>query len=334
MRSYLLQRREFIALCAGTLAWPAVTRAQQSARARRIGMLMMYAEGDARGQAFAAAFRGGLEKLRWAEGDNVRLEYRWAGSDAPAIEQSAKELVATEPELILSTSAPTTAALLKLTRSIPIIFGNLADPVGSGFVESLSKPGGNVTGFINVEPVMTGKWLELLKAVAPRVTRVAAVFNPAAAPYIGSYLDALKAAAPMFAVEAVAAPIHDKVELETVVAAQAREPNSGLIVMPDGFMFAFQADVTALAARYRLPATYFFRSFAEHGGLLSYANDIVDNYRRAASYADRILKGEKPGGLPVQSPVKFDLLINLKTAKALGLDVPPALLARADQVIE
>jgi putative tryptophan/tyrosine transport system substrate-binding protein len=307
---------------------------QPTDRARRIGMLMMYAETDPRGQAFAAAFRAGLDKLGWTEGGNVHLEYRWATSDPQLIDQSAKELVALQPDLILSTSAPTTASLLQQTRAISIIFGNLADPVGNGFVESLPKPGGNVTGFINVEPAMTGKWLELLKAVAPRVTRVAAVFNPAAAPYIGSYLDQFKAVAPAFGVEAVAAPVHDKPELETVISDQARTPNSGLMVMPDGFMFAFQAEVTALAARYQLPATYFFRSFAEHGGLLSYANDIVDNYRRAAAYADRILNGEKPGVLPIQSPVKFELVINFKTAKTLGLDVPPTLLARADQVIE
>jgi putative ABC transport system substrate-binding protein len=329
-----LQRRQFVVLLGNAFAWPTITQAQQPTRVRRIGMLMMYAAGDGRGQAFAGAFRVGLEKLGWTDGENVHLEYRWAGSEPQVIEQSAKELVAMEPELILSTSAPTTAALLSLTRSIPIIFGNLADPVGSGFVASLSKPGGNVTGFVNVEPAMTGKWLELLKAAAPRVTRVAAVFNPAAAPYIGSYLDALQATARSFGVEAVAAPVQDKDELETVIAAHAREPNSGLMVMPDGFMFAFQADVTALAARYRLPAVYFFRSFAEHGGLLSYANDIVDNYRRAASYADSILNGEKAGGLPVQSPVKFELVINAKTAKALDLDLPQALVARATEVIQ
>jgi putative tryptophan/tyrosine transport system substrate-binding protein len=334
MRFDRLRRREFITLVGGAVACPIAAHAQPTNRVRRIGMLMMYAETDPRGQAFAAAFRAGLRQLGWTEDGNVHLEYRWATSDPQLIERSARELVALEPDLILSTSAPTTAALLHQTRTIPIIFGNLADPVGSGFVESLSRPAGNVTGFINVEPAMTGKWVELLKAVAPHVTRVAAVFNPAAAPYIGSYLDAFKAVAPSFGVEAVAAPVNDKPELEAVIAAQAREPNGGLMVMPDGFMFAFQADLTAAAARHRLPATYFFRSFAQHGGLLSYANDIVDNYRRAAAYADRILKGEKPGGLPVQSPIKFELVINLKTAKALGLDVPASLLARADEVIE
>jgi ABC-type uncharacterized transport system substrate-binding protein len=329
-----MRRRDFIRAIAGSAAaWPLAAQAQQP-KVPTIGFLMMYAESDTRGRSFAAAFRDGLNELGWTEGRNIQLEYRWATSDPERIERSAKELVVSQPALILSSSAPTTATLLKQTRTIPIIFGNLADPVGSGFVESLSKPGGNVTGFINVEPAMTGKWLELLKTVAPRVTRVAAVFNPDAAPYIGSYLDAFKAVAASFAVEATAAPVRDRSELETAIAVQAREPNGGLMVMPDGFMFAFQAEVTALAARYRIPTTYFFRSFAEKGGLLSYANDIVDNYRRAATYADRILNGEKPSALPVQSPVKFELVINIKTAKALDLDVPPTLLATANAVIE
>ena len=328
-----MRRRDFLTLLGAAAAWPFATRAQQP-RMPVIGFLMMYAETDTSGQSFAAAFREGLNELGWTEGRNIQLEYRWATSDPERIERSARELVLSQPALILSSSAPTTATLLKQTRIIPIIFANLVDPVGSGFVESLSKPGGNVTGFINAEPAMTGKWLELLKTVAPRVTRVAAVFNPDAAPYIGSYLDAFKAVAASFAVEATAAPVRDRSELETAITAQAREPNGGLMVMPDGFMFAFQAEVTALAARYRIPATYFFRSFAEQGGLLSYGNDIVDNYRRAAIYADRILKGEKPSALPVQSPVKFELVINRKTANALGLDVPPSLLDRANEVIE
>jgi putative ABC transport system substrate-binding protein len=327
-------RRKFIVTLGSAAAfWPLAGRAQPPAMPV-IGFLMMYAESDTRGQSFAAAFRDGLNELGWTESRNIQLEYRWATSDPERIERSAKQLVVSQPALILSSSAPTTATLLKQTRTIPIIFGNLADPVGSGFVDSLSKPGGNVTGFINVEPAMTGKWLELLKAVAPRVTRVATVFNPDAAPYIGSYLDAFKAVAVSFAVKATAVPVRDRSELETAIAAQAREPNGGLMVMPDGFMFAFQTEVTALAARYRMPATYFFRSFAEQGGLLSYANDIADNYRRAATYADRILKGEKPSALPVQPPVKFELVINRKTARALGLEIPPMLLARADEVIE
>jgi ABC-type uncharacterized transport system substrate-binding protein len=301
---------------------------------RRIGVLMMYAESNAQGQAFVAAFREGLRKLGWREGHNVRMDYRWATSDLESIQRFAKDLVALQPDLILSSSTPTTASLMQQTRTIPIIFANIVDPVGSGFVASLPRPGGNVTGFLNFEFSMGGKWLELLKEIAPRVTRVAAVFNPAAAPYAEIYLNHFKAAAQSFGVEAVVAPVRDVSELETVIASQVREPNGGLIPMPDGFMVAHRAEITSLAARYKLPAVYFFRAFPEAGGLLSYGNDILDNYRRAATYVDRILKGEKPSGLPVQFPVKFDLVINLKTAKALGLDVPLHLQQRTDEVIE
>ncbi|HEY7248775.1 MAG TPA: ABC transporter substrate-binding protein [Xanthobacteraceae bacterium] len=330
-----MKRRDFITLLGNAaVAWPLGARAQQPDRLVRIGLLMMYAESDVKGQAFAAAFREGLHKLGWTEGHNVRLEYRWATSEMETIQRFAAELVALQPDLILSSSAPTTAALVQKTRVIPIIFGNLIDPVGSGFVASLAQPGGNITGFVNFGASMGGKWLDLLKQVAPHVTRAAALFDPEAAPYIEPYVDQFKAAAPSLGVEATAAPVRDLSELDAAIAAQAREPNGGLIVMPDGFMFAHGAQVTSLAARYRLPAVYFFHSFAELGGLLSYGNDIVDNYRRAATYADRILKGEKPSDLPVQLPVKFELVINLKTAKALGLKVPEALSGAAAQVIE
>ena len=250
------------------------------------------------------------------------------------MQRFAKELVALQPDLILSHSTPTTAALLQQTRTIPIIFAIVADPVGSGFVASFPRPGGNVTGFTNIEPTMAGKWLELLKEIAPRVARVAFLFNPATAPYAEYYLNPFKAAAASFAVEAIAAPVRDTSELESVIAAQARAPNGGLIVMPDTFMTTHRAEITSLAARYRLPAVYPFRVFTELGGLLSYGNDLIDNFRRAATYADRILKGAKPSELPVQAPVKFELVINLKTAKALGLDVPLHLQQRADEVIE
>ena len=256
------------------------------------------------------------------------------GADAESIQRFAKELVALQPDLILSQNTPTTAALLQQTRTIPIIFATVSDPVGSGFVASFPRPGGNVTGFTNFEPTMAGKWLELLKEIAPRVNRVAFLFNPATAPYAEYYLNPFKAAAASFAVEAIAAPVRDTSELESVIAAQAREPNGGLIVMPDSFTTAHRVEITSLAARYRLPAVYPFRFFTEVGGLLSYGNDQLDHFRRAATYADRILKGAKPSELPVQAPVKFELVINLKTAKALGLDVPPTLLARADEVIE
>jgi putative ABC transport system substrate-binding protein len=246
----------------------------------------------------------------------------------------ARELVALQPDLILSQSTPTTAALLQETRIIPIVFAIVADPVGSGFVASLARPGGNATGFVVTESSLGGKWLELLREIAPRVTRVAALFNPAMAPYAEYWLDSFKAAAASFAVEAIRAPIHDSSELESIIAAQAREPNSGLFVLPDAFTFAYRVEIVSLAARYRLPAVYAFRFFTALGGLLSYGNDLNDNFRRAASYADRILKGAKPSELPVQAPVKLELVINLKTAKTLGLDVPLQLQQLADEVIE
>ena len=254
--------------------------------------------------------------------------------DVEAMQRFAKELVALQPDLFLSDGTPATAALLQQTRTIPIIFANAADPVGSGFVASLPRPGGNVTGFTNMEPTMASKWLELLKEIAPRVNRVALLFNPATAPYAEYWLSPFKAAAAFFTLEPIVAPVRDTSELETVVAAQAREPNGGLIVMPDTFTTGHRAEIAALAARYRLPAVYAFRFFAEVGGLLSYGNDLTNDFRRAATYADRILKGEKPSELPVQLPTKFELVINLKAAKALGLTVPPALLATADEVIE
>jgi putative ABC transport system substrate-binding protein len=330
-----MRRREFIALVGGASVWPLAARAQPPGGAQRIGVLMPYAEGDREGQAFVAALREGLQKLGWAESRDIRIDYRWATpGDTESIQRFAKELVALQPDLILTQSTPTTAALLQQTRTIPIVFAQVVDPVGSGFVASFPRPGGNVTGFINLEPTMAGKWLELLKEIAPRVNRVAFLFNPATAPYFEYYLKPFKAAAASFAVEGIAAPVHDASELESVIAAQARESNGGLIVMPDTFLNAHRAEITALAAQHRLIAVYAFRFFTELGGLLSYGSDFVDNFRRAAIYVDRILKGTKPSELPVQAPVKFELVINMKTAKALGLEVPPMLLARADEVIE
>jgi len=251
------------------------------------------------------------------------------------MQRFAKELVGLQPDLILSQNTPTTRALLQQTHTIPIIFAQVADPVGDGFIASLPRPGGNVTGFIGMEAAIAGKWLELLKEIAPPVTRVALLFNPATASDRGSYfLEPLKAAASSFGVEAIAASVRDSPELGTAVAALARELNGGLIVMPEAFTNAHIAEIISLAVRYRLPAVYAYRRLAELGGLLSYGNDPLDNFRRAASYVDRILKGEKPSELPAQIPVKFELTINLKTAKALGLTVPPTLLARADEVIE
>ena len=331
-----MRRREFITLLGGAAAaWPLAARAQQPDRSRRIGALLSFVESDREGQAFIAAFREGLEKLGWAEGRNIRIDTRWAPpGDAESMQRFAKELVALQPEVVLSQNTPTTAALLQQTRAIPIVFTAVSDPVGSDFIAGVNRPGGNVTGFINAAPTMAGKWLELLKEIAPHVNRVAFLFNPVTATYAEVYLGPFKAAAASFAVEAIAAPVRDKPELESVVAAQAREPNSGLIVMPDGFTTGHREEIILLATRYRLPTVYPFSFFAELGGLLSYGDDRLDSFRRAATYVDRILKGEKPSELPVQAPVKFELVINLKTARALGLEVSPTLLARADEVIE
>src|SRR5215475_6035943 len=327
-------RRELIIAFGGAAAWPLAVRAQQADRMRLIGVLMAYAESDPEGQAWVAAFRERLQKLGWVEGHNIRITTRWATPDVEAMQRFAKELVALQPDLILSQSTPTTAALLQHTRTIPIIFANLADPVGSGFVAGFPRPGGNVTGFVLFEPTMAGKWLELLKEIAPRVNRVAFLFNPATASYAEYYLSTFKAAAASLAVETISAPVRDISEFESVVVAQTRAPDAGFIVMPDAFADVQRAEMTSLAARYGVPVVYPRRNFTEVGGLLSYGIDMTDNFRRAATYADRILKGEKPSELPVQAPVKFQLVINLKTAKALGLDVPATLLARADEVVE
>ena len=327
-----MRRREFITrLGVAATIWPLAARAQQPAQIRRIGVLMGYPEA----QSEFASFVQELQKLGWVEGRNLRTDIRWGiPADPESMHRFAKELVALQPDLILSQSTPTTAALFQETRTIPIVFAIVADPVGSGFVASLAQPGGNATGFVVTEGSLGGKWLELLKEIAPRITRVAALFNPAMAPYADYWLSPFKAAAPSFAVEAIRAPIHDTSELESVIAAQAREPNSGLFVLPDAFTFAYRVEIVSLAVRYRLPAVYAFRFFTELGGLLSYGNDLNENFRRAATYVDLILKGAKPSELPVQAPVKFELVINLKAATGLGLTVPPTLLGLADKVIE
>jgi putative ABC transport system substrate-binding protein len=302
---------------------------------RRIGVLMGLAESDPGAQARVAAFREGLQTLGWEEGRNIHIDIRWATtSDAPAMQRFAKELVALQPDLIISHNTPTTATLLRQTHTIPIVFAVVSDPVGSGFAQSFSRPGDNVTGFTNIEPTMASKWLELLKEIAPRVDRVAFLFNPATAPYADYYLSPFRVAAASLALEAIPTPVSNTSELESAITAQARTPNGGLVVMTDAFLVTHRAKITSLAARYRIPAVYPFRDFIEVGGLLSYGNDLYDNFRRAATYADRILKGATPGELPVQAPVKFELVINVKTAKALGLTIPPSLLLRANEVIQ
>ena len=282
-----MRRREFITILGGAAAaWPVAVRAQQAERMRRIGMLMGYAESDADARAWYAALREALQKLGWTGGRNIQVDTRWATpDDAESMRRFAMELVALKPDVLLSSTTPTTTALLRQTRTIPIVFALVADPIGSGFVASLAHPGGNVTGFtFTTEPAMAGKWVELLKEIAPRVARIAMPFNPATATYADYWLDPFKAAAASLAVEAIPAPVRDSSELQSVIAAQAREPNGGLIVMPDSFMDAYRAEITSLAARYHLPAVYPFRFFDEVGGLLSYGVDRTDNFRRAATY--------------------------------------------------
>jgi putative tryptophan/tyrosine transport system substrate-binding protein len=331
-----MRRREFITGLAGAaVASPLVARAQQSESMRRIGMLIAGGESDPEGQRRLAAFREELQKLGWSEPRNIQFEIRWAApGDRELTQRFAKELVALRPDLLVSSTTPPTAALLQQTRTIPIIFVSVNDPIGSGFVESFPRPGGNATGFIILEPTIGGKWLEMLKEVAPRVERVAFLFNPAQAPTAEYYLNSFKAAANSLGLEANGVPIRDKSEIDSVIAAQARAPNSGFVVVPDAFLGANRVEISSLAARHKLPAIYYARFFPDVGGLLSYGSDLADSWRRAAGYTDGILKGAKPSELPVQAPAKFELVINLKTAKALGLDVPPTLLARADEVIE
>jgi putative tryptophan/tyrosine transport system substrate-binding protein len=331
-----MKRREFITLIGGAaVAWPFATDAQQSERVRRIGVLMPLAATDPSTKRQVAAFVRQLQKLGWAEGRNLQIDYRWAAGDAERMQEFAKELVALRPHVIFARSTPVTAALLKETHTIPIVFTVVSDPVGDHFVESLARPGGNVTGFTNVESSLAGKWLELLKQIAPGIKRVAFIFDPKLAPGGGSYYSRLiEATAPSFAVTPTATPVHDAVEIERTISEFVREPNGGLLVLPDGTTNTHRELIVALTARHRLPTIYAYRDNVVGGGLISYGVDVVDQFLQAAGYVDRILKGAKPAELPVQLPTKFELTINLKTAKALGLDVPLQLQQRADEVIE
>jgi putative ABC transport system substrate-binding protein len=330
-----MRRRDFIKGIVGSAgAWPLAALAQQSERIRHIGILMAFSESDPEARSWTAGFREELGRLGWTEGRNVQFDTHWATADVESLQRSAKQLVALQPDLILTGSTPATAAIRQQTNTIPIVFAMVGDPVGSGFVASLLRPGGNLTGFVPIENSLGSKWVELLKEVAPRVVRVALVFDPAMESFTSYYLDPFKAAAASLGMEATVAPVYDMTELESVVAASAREPNSGLIVMPDAFTIGHHEDITSSVARYRIPTVYPFRIFAEVGGLVSYGSSALDEFQRAASYADRILKGAKPSELPVQTPTNFDLVINLRAAKALGLDVPSSILLRADEVIE
>lgn len=328
-----MRRRQFIGLVGSfAVTWPLEVRAQQAERVRRIGVLMSF--GDPTTQSYVTAFRSALTKLGWTEGNNLRTEVRWGAGDADKIRSFAKEIVDLRPDAIVGQSTPVVVALVRETQTIPIVFVNVADPIGSGFVASLARPGGNLTGFMTDNSALGGKWVELLKEIAPRTVRAALMFNPTTAVPLKFYMPSVQAAASALGVEVNATPVHAKDEVEGVVAAQARDPGSGLIVMPDPFNAANREYITLLAARYRVPAMYYRREFAEAGGLVAYANDFAEQFPQAATYVDRILKGAKPEDLPVQAPTKFDLIINLKTAKSLGLDVPFGLQQRADALIE
>ncbi len=330
-----MRRRQFITLVGSAAGWPMIVRAQQPERMRRIGMLMPLAATLASMKLEVAAFVRQLQDLGWTEGRNLQIDYRFAAGDAEQMQVFARELVALQPDVICGRSTPVMAALLKQTRTIPIVFALVSDPVGDHFVESLARPGGNVTGFTNAELSLAGKWLELLKEIAPDIKRVAFIFDPKLAPGGGSYYTRLvEAAAPSLGVVAIASPAHDAVEIEHSISEFVREPNGGLLVLPDGTTNTHRGLIIALAARHGVPAIYTFPDLVMDGGLMSYGVDVVDIFRRAAVYVDRILKGAKPAELPVQLPTKYQLVINLKTAKALGLNVSSQLQQRADEVIE
>ena len=329
----MIGRREFISLLGGAAGWPLAARAQQPERMRRIGVLTNLVADDPEAQARVGAFLQGLQELGWAVGRNMRIEYRWGAGDADRTREYAAELVALAPDVILTSGASALAPLLQATRSVPVVFAQVPDPVGAGFVNSLARPGGNTTGFITYEYGLSGKWLELLTQIAPSVTRAAVIRDPAVSAGTGQW-GAIQAVAPSVRVLVSPVNVRDAGEIERDVAAFAHGSNSGLIVTASALAIRHRNLIVTLAARHRLPAVYYQRGFVTGGGLISYGPDFIDQYRRAAGYVDRILKGEKPSELPVPAPTKYELVINLKTAKALGLDVPQSLLARADEVIE
>jgi putative ABC transport system substrate-binding protein len=328
-----LKRREVVTLLGGAAAWPLAARGQQSDRVRRIGVLLPAAADDSVFQARIRAFQQGLAALGWTDDRNARIDTRWATSNAADIRRHAAELVALAPDVILANGTPAVGPLLQATRTVPIVFATVIDPVGAGFVDSLARPGGNATGFMTFEYSLAGKWLELLKQIAPGVTRAAVLRDPGLVSGASQFA-VIQAAAPSLRMEVNPVNMRDAPEIERAIAAFARSPNGGLIVTAGGSAFANRDLIVRLATRHNLPTVYFERSFVTGGGLMSYGLDVPDQYRLAAGYVDRILKGEKPADLPVQAPVKYELTINLKTAKALSLDVPDTVLARADEVIE
>jgi putative tryptophan/tyrosine transport system substrate-binding protein len=331
-----MRRREFITLLGGaTAAWPLAARAQQPDRVRRVAVLMGYSEADLEAKELLWEFKEGLSELGWIEGRNLLMVVRWAPGRTDLMRTFAKELVGLRPDVILADSTPVTAAVKRETLTIPIVFAAVADPVGSEFVASLPRPGGNITGFGSLEGSMASKWLELLTQIAPGVKRAAMMFNPDTAPYVHSYvLPSFEAAAQSFKVALFATPVHRDSEIETIITSLGRQPGGGLLALPDNFVEINRASIISLAARNNVPAVYQTPVIARDGGLLSYGANFRDIFRRAARYVDSILRGAKPSELPVQMPTKYLMIINIKTAKALGLTVPPALLVAADEVIE
>jgi putative ABC transport system substrate-binding protein len=331
-----MRRREFITLLGGAaVAWPLAARAQQSTRMQRVGLLVPYAESDREARDQVVAFHNSLQKLGWQDGRNVRIDTRWTAGDAGRIPELAKELIAFQPDVILARSTAVTAVLRQHTRTIPIVFVVVSDPVGDGFVASIARPGGNATGFTNVEASLGSKWLELLKEVAPATTRVAVLFGRKTSAGSGSYyLRLIEEASASIGMKVLASPFEDAGEIERGIEAIGREPGGGIIVTPDLTTTVNRKRIIELTSLHRIPAVYPFRYVAAEGGLASYGVDVTDIYQRAATYVDRILRGEKPADLAVQAPTKFELAVNLKTAKALGLEIPPMLVARADEVIE
>jgi ABC-type uncharacterized transport system substrate-binding protein len=331
-----MRRREFILALGGAAASPLVARAQQGERMRRIGILMLVGETDPQARADIAAFTTGLKRLGWTEGHNVRIDYRWADGNVSRLQALAAQLVELEPDLVVAQGSAALAALWQATRTLPIVFADVTDPVGQGFVQSLARPGGNVTGFAMFEFSMGGKWLDLLKNLVPSTKRVAVLFNPPTptAPFATLYFQSIAAAAPRFGIEPFAMEIDNETDLERRLSDLAREPNSGLIVLLDAFTYVHRDFIIGQAVRHRIPAVYTVPFFAEGGGLASYGVDLADQFRQAATYVDRIFKGAKPADLPVMQPTAFKLVINLKTAKALGVSISDDLLSLADEVIE
>jgi putative ABC transport system substrate-binding protein len=330
-----MHRRDFMAFLGAATAWPFAARAQQpSSRMRRLGVLVGI-QNDTEGQIRVKALEQSLRELGWVEGVNIQTEYRWAAADPERLRAYSAELVKLAPDVILGSSTPVAAVLRRVTQSIPVVFVVVTDPVGNGLVNNLARPGGNITGFTNFEISMGGKWLEILRDIAPGSRRIGLMFNPANSPSVRSYYSpSIEAAAHSFRVKVVDVPFHDAAEIDRAVDAFARDPDGGLVVLPDNTTVRHRERIVAAANKHRLPAVYPYRYFATSGGLLSYGIDTVDLYRRGASYVDRILRGEKPGDLPVQQPTKFELVINLTAAKALGLSVPRSMLASANEVIE